>query len=77
MTKFNTVEGTKTQNYVKKSLIAVFFKGLWSNNPGLCQLLGLCPLLAVTTSAINALGLALATLLVVIFCLERSESLFT
>lgn len=38
--------------------------GLWSNNPGLVQLLGLCPLLAVSNSVINALGLGLATLLV-------------
>jgi electron transport complex protein RnfE len=39
-------------------------QGLWKNNPGLVQLLGLCPLLAVTTSVVNALGLGLATLLV-------------
>ncbi|MCK5858949.1 electron transport complex subunit E [Abyssibacter sp.] len=38
--------------------------GLWSNNPGLVQLLGLCPLLAVSNSVVNALGLGLATLLV-------------
>ncbi|MEC9405960.1 MAG: electron transport complex subunit E [Pseudomonadota bacterium] len=38
--------------------------GLWTNNPGLVQLLGLCPLLAVSNSVINALGLGLATLLV-------------
>ena len=36
--------------------------GLWKNNPALVQLLGLCPLLAVTASVVNALGLALATL---------------
>jgi Na+-translocating ferredoxin:NAD+ oxidoreductase subunit E len=39
--------------------------GLWSNNPALVQLLGLCPLLAVTGSVVNALGLGLATLMVV------------
>ncbi|GGY06970.1 electron transport complex subunit E [Litchfieldella qijiaojingensis] len=38
--------------------------GLWANNPALVQLLGLCPLLAVTSSVVNALGLGLATLLV-------------
>lgn len=38
-------------------------QGLWYNNTGLVQLLGLCPLLAVTTSAINGLGLGLATTL--------------
>ncbi len=35
--------------------------GLWHNNPGLVQLLGLCPLLAVTTSTVNGLGLGIAT----------------
>ncbi len=39
--------------------------GLWTNNPALVQLLGLCPLLAVTGTVVNALGLGLATLLVV------------
>jgi len=38
--------------------------GLWNNNPALVQRLGLCPLLAVTGSVVNALGLGLATLLV-------------
>jgi electron transport complex protein RnfE len=41
-------------------------QGLWVNNPGLVQLLGLCPLLAVTTNAINGLGLGLATLLTLV-----------
>ncbi|MEE9343195.1 MAG: electron transport complex subunit E [Gammaproteobacteria bacterium] len=36
-------------------------EGIWSNNAGLVQLLGLCPLLAVTNSFINGLGLGLAT----------------
>ncbi|MDG1474594.1 MAG: electron transport complex subunit E [Porticoccaceae bacterium] len=40
--------------------------GLWYNNPALVQLLGLCPLLAVTSTVVNALGLGLATLLVLI-----------
>lgn len=38
--------------------------GLWDNNPALVQLLGLCPLLAVTASVVNALGLGIATLIV-------------
>lgn len=38
--------------------------GLWRDNPGLVQLLGLCPLLAVTTTFVNGLGLGAATLLV-------------
>ncbi|WP_339119028.1 electron transport complex subunit E [Halomonas sp. BMC6] len=41
-------------------------EGLWSNNPVLVQLLGLCPLLAVSATVVNALGLALATLLVLV-----------
>jgi Na+-translocating ferredoxin:NAD+ oxidoreductase subunit E len=40
--------------------------GLWTNNAGLVQLLGLCPLLAVSTSLINGLGLGLATTLVLV-----------
>ncbi len=39
-------------------------QGLWKNNPALVQILGLCPTLAVTTSATNALGLGLATAIV-------------
>ncbi|WP_150303898.1 electron transport complex subunit E [Pseudomonas saliphila] len=38
--------------------------GLWHNNPGLVQLLGLCPLLGVSSTAVNALGLGIATILV-------------
>jgi len=40
--------------------------GLWTNNAGLVQLLGLCPLLAVSTSLVNGLGLGLATTLVLV-----------
>lgn len=42
----------------------IALQGVWKNNPGLVQLLGLCPLLAVTGSVVNALGLGLATMLV-------------
>ena len=38
--------------------------GLWKDNPGLVQLLGLCPLLAVTTSLANGVGLGVATIVV-------------
>ncbi|OQA31123.1 MAG: Electron transport complex protein RnfE [Betaproteobacteria bacterium ADurb.Bin341] len=38
--------------------------GLWKQNPCLVQLLGLCPLLAVTTNAVNGFMLSLATILV-------------
>ena len=40
------------------------YNGLWKNNPALVQLLGLCPLLAVSASVVNSLGLAAATLFV-------------
>ncbi len=41
-------------------------EGLWKNNPALVQILGLCPLLAVTNSVVNGLGLGLATLLTLV-----------
>lgn len=37
--------------------------GLWHNNPALMQMLGLCPLMAVTTNVTNGLGLGIATLI--------------
>jgi electron transport complex protein RnfE len=40
--------------------------GLRDQNPGLVQLLGLCPLLAVSTSIANALGLGIATIAVLL-----------
>lgn len=40
--------------------------GLWANNPVLVQLLGLCPLLAVSSTITNALGLGIATTLVLV-----------
>jgi electron transport complex protein RnfE len=42
----------------------ITYNGLWKNNPALVQLLGLCPLLAVTASVVNAMGLGLATTIV-------------
>lgn len=41
----------------------IFADGIWHQNTGLVTLLGLCPLLAVSNTVINALGLGLATLL--------------
>jgi electron transport complex protein RnfE len=40
--------------------------GIWRDNLALVQLLGLCPLLAVTTSLVNGFALGLATLIVVV-----------
>lgn len=42
------------------------WQGLWKNNAALVQLLGLCPLLAVTATTINGLGLGIATTLVLL-----------
>lgn len=40
--------------------------GLWTNNVALVQLLGLCPLLAVTATVINGIGLGIATILTLV-----------
>ena len=40
--------------------------GLWTNNVALVQLLGLCPLLAVTSTLVNGLGLGIATLVTLV-----------
>ncbi|WP_435235297.1 electron transport complex subunit E [Psychromonas sp. PT13] len=44
----------------------IIWQGVWKNNPGIVQLLGLCPLLAVSNTATNALGLSIATLFVLV-----------
>ncbi|OUR67682.1 electron transport complex subunit RsxE [Bermanella sp. 47_1433_sub80_T6] len=49
-----------------KTLSTISKDGLWDNNPALVQLLGLCPLLAVTGTVVNAMGLALATMIVLV-----------
>jgi len=46
----------------------IFANGVWHNNAGFIQLLGLCPLLAVSSTMVNALGLGLATMLTLIIC---------
>lgn len=42
----------------------IIVNGLWTQNPGIVQLLGLCPLLAISSNVVNALSLGLATTLV-------------
>ncbi|WP_317933256.1 electron transport complex subunit E [Halioxenophilus sp. WMMB6] len=44
----------------------LFSEGLWNNNVAMSQMLALCPLLAVTTSATNGFGMGMATLVVMI-----------
>ena len=46
------------------TITEILKNGLWSKNPGLVQLLGLCPPLAVSATAVNALGLGIATIMV-------------
>ncbi len=48
------------------SLRKISLDGLWHNNPALVQVLGLCPLLAVTNTTVNGLGLGMATLVVML-----------
>jgi len=42
----------------------IFYNGVWKQNTGVVQLLGLCPILAVSSSVVNAVSLGLATMLV-------------
>ncbi len=42
----------------------IIWNGLWKQNSGLVQLLGMCPLLAMSNSVVNAAGLGLATVAV-------------
>lgn len=51
------------ENATYKSLAV---NGLWKNNPALVQLLGLCPLLGVSNSTVTAIGLGVATILVLV-----------
>ncbi|WP_303721519.1 electron transport complex subunit RsxE [Malonomonas rubra] len=48
------------------SLVKIFSKGLWKENAVFKLLLGMCPTLAVTTSAENGLGMGLATTFVLL-----------
>jgi Na+-translocating ferredoxin:NAD+ oxidoreductase subunit E len=50
----------------EKSYAGIVGDGLWSNNQALVAMLGLCPLLAVTTTATNGLGMGLATTTVLV-----------
>ena len=43
-----------------------FLRGLWEENPVFVMLLGMCPVLAVSNSAINALAMGLATTFVLL-----------
>ncbi len=60
-----TITETKNQQIAESKTISK--SGLWTNNVALVQLLGLCPLLAVTGTVINGLGLGIATLITLVF----------
>ncbi len=57
----------------KTPLVQEFTKGLWKENPVLIMLLGLCPTLAVTSSAINGFSMGMA----VIFTLFSSSTIIS
>jgi electron transport complex protein RnfE len=50
----------------KHSAYEEMMKGLWRDNPVFVQVLGMCPMLAVTNSAINAIAMGLATFFVLV-----------
>jgi len=47
-------------------VVTLWLDGLWDRNPALIQMLGLCPLLAVSNTVENAIGLGLATIFVLV-----------
>src|SRR3989339_1457485 len=51
----------------KVTIVKEFTKGLWESNPIFKQILGMCPTLAVTVSALNGIAMALATTFVLVF----------
>jgi len=50
----------------KQDAYQEFIKGLWRDNPVFVQVLGMCPMLAVTNSAENALAMGGATFFVLV-----------
>lgn len=60
-------ESKNADDHIKDTNYAsIFREGLWDNNVATSQLLALCPLIAITTSATNGLGMGLATLAVML-----------
>lgn len=60
------------QNAIKESVTTApsstdeFIKGLWKENPVFVQVLGMCPVLAVSNTAANALAMGIATAFVLL-----------
>ena len=48
----------------KQKLSEVAWNGIWKQNTGLVQLLGMCPILAMSTSFVNGVSLGIATIVV-------------
>ena len=65
-TTINETENAEINKQITESKV-ISKNGLWTNNVALVQLLGLCPLLAVTGTVINGLGLGIATLITLVF----------
>ncbi len=55
---------THTPSNLMEEYAPIAKEGLWTNNAVLVQMLGLCPLLAVSNTVVNALGLGIATTMV-------------
>ena len=55
-----------TQASTREDAYQEYVKGLWRDNPVFVQVLGMCPMLAVTNSAANALAMGLSTLFVLV-----------
>ncbi|MES9967800.1 MAG: electron transport complex subunit RsxE, partial [Sedimenticola sp.] len=53
-------------NQEEKITLDTFLRGLWEENPVFVMLLGLCPVLAVTNSTMNAIAMGLATTFVLV-----------
>ena len=53
-------------NQQEKLSLDTFVRGLWEENPVFVMLLGMCPVLAVTNSTLNAIAMGLATTFVLV-----------
>src|SRR5574337_263977 len=65
-----TLCGPQRHRFVRESAMEtarfrdIAWNGVWKQNTGLVQILGLCPILAISTNLVNAVSLGLATVLV-------------
>lgn len=66
MPKTEAENTTTTPSSMIEEYAPIAKDGLWNNNAVFAQMLGLCPLLAVSNTVINALGLGIATMMVLI-----------